>query len=417
MWGLRRESPTQHISSTARRSNMRTFHNRLLFLLAVLLALHPFGHAQVWELGAGAPGPVKALHLTAELISDSGTITPGRKSRVALALTLEPGWHVYWVYAGDSGEPPTVKWSVPSGLSVGPIQYAAPSRLPLGPLMDYGYEGTAVFPFDLSTSPQTPLGIADLKAHVQWLVCREVCLPGKAFLGLNLNVISQASSETNKLIDDAVGAEPVTPPTSVKIGATATRDTLMLNVITGKREISAEYYPLDDDSIRNAAEQKIEPTADGVRLMTERADISDTLPKDLKGVLKLSDGRSYRFDVPVGAAIAHPGRGEEPGFLFAVGLAFAGGIILNLMPCVFPVLFLKALAFVGSAGENRTRQRAHGVAYTIGILCSFDYRRRATHTQSSGQAGGMGISTSIPWLRCRHGLSTVLYGTLPGGHV
>jgi thiol:disulfide interchange protein DsbD len=237
--------------------------------------------------------------------------------------------------------------------------------------MDYGYQGAGVFPFDLSTSPQTPLGNAELKAHVRWLVCREVCLPGKAYLGLNLNVIPHASSETNKLIDAAVGAEPVQPPNSVKIGVTATHDKLTLSVVTDKKETSAEYYPLDDDSIRNAAEQKIEPTADGVRLVTERADISDTLPKELKGVLKLSGGRSYTFDVPVGSALAHSGGGDEPGFLFAVVLAFAGGIILNLMPCVFPVLFLKALALVGSAGESGRRRRAHGTAYTVGILCSF----------------------------------------------
>jgi thiol:disulfide interchange protein DsbD len=83
---------------------MRTFHNRLLFFLTVVLALLPFGYSQVLESGTSAPGPVKALHLTAELISDAGTIAPARKSRVALALTLEPGWHVYWVYAGNSGE-------------------------------------------------------------------------------------------------------------------------------------------------------------------------------------------------------------------------------------------------------------------------------------------------------------------------
>jgi DsbC/DsbD-like thiol-disulfide interchange protein len=94
---------------------MRIAQRRLLLLLSVLLVLSAFGHAQVPELGTGAPGPVKARHLAAELISDSGAIAPGNKSRVALALTLEPGWHVYWVYAGDSGEPPSVKWSVPSG--------------------------------------------------------------------------------------------------------------------------------------------------------------------------------------------------------------------------------------------------------------------------------------------------------------
>jgi thiol:disulfide interchange protein len=376
---------------------MRTFHHSLVFLLTVLLAPFSFGHAQIRESGTGAPGPVKAQHLSAELISDSGTIAPGGKGRVALALTLEPGWHVYWVYAGDSGEPPSVKWSVPWGFSVGSMQYPAASRLPLGPLMDYGYKGTAVFPFDLSTSPQTPLGKADLKAHVQWLVCREVCLPGKAYLGLDFNVVPQASSETNKLIDAAVGAEPVKLPTSVKIGVTATRSTLMLNVVTGKRETSAEYYPLDDDSVRNAADQKIEPSTDGVRLVTERADISDTLPKELKGVLKLSDGRSYTFDVPVGQAILPSGTGAEPRLLLAVVFAFAGGIILNLMPCVFPVLFLKGLALVGSAGESMRGQRAHGMAYTAGILCSFWIIVGALLTlRTLGKQAGWGFQLQSP---------------------
>jgi thiol:disulfide interchange protein DsbD len=184
-------------------------------------------------------------------------------------------------------------------------------------------------------------------------------------------VIPQASKETNKLIDAAVGAEPVKAPTAVKIGVRATRDTLILNVVTGHKEPSAEYYPLDDDSIRNAAEQKVEPTADGMKLVTERADLSDTLPKELKGVLKLSGGRSYTFDVPVGPAATSSHGSGVPELLLALLLAFGGGIILNLMPCVFPVLFLKALALAGSAGERRARQRVHGAAYTAGILCSF----------------------------------------------
>ncbi|HEY2039199.1 MAG TPA: protein-disulfide reductase DsbD domain-containing protein, partial [Edaphobacter sp.] len=349
---------------------MPTVCRRLLVLL-IALALAPFGNAQLREVGTGAAGPIQAQHLTAELISDSGTITPGGNSRVALLLTLEPGWHVYWMYAGDSGEPPTVKWALPQGITAGPMQYPVPSRLPLGPLMDYGYERMAVFPFDLEASQQLAFGEAQLKAHVQWLVCREVCLPGKAYLGLDLNATPKASGRTNSLIDAAVNAEPVKMPNSVRVDVNATRSMLTLNVVTGKRETSAEYYPLDDDSIRNAAEQKIEPSADGVKIVTERADISDTLPKKLQGVLKLSGGRSYTFDAPVVAPATHPDSGDAPGFLLAVLLAFAGGAILNLMPCVFPVLFLKALALVGNAGESRSHQRQHGLAYAAGILCSF----------------------------------------------
>jgi thiol:disulfide interchange protein DsbD len=237
--------------------------------------------------------------------------------------------------------------------------------------MDYGYERMAVFPFDLEASQHLAFGEAQLKAHAQWLVCREVCLPGKAYLGLNLNVTSEAPSRTNNLIDMAVNAEPVKMPNSVRVDVNATRSMLTLNVVTGKRESLAEYYPLDDDSIRNAAEQRIEPSADGVKIVTERADISDTLPKELKGVLKLSGGRSYTFDAPLTASATHTDSGGKPSFLFAVLLAFAGGAILNLMPCVFPVLFLKALALVGNAGGSRRQQRQHGLAYTAGILCSF----------------------------------------------
>src|SRR5579859_5534406 len=102
---------------------MKRIHKRLSLIMFAVLALCPMIRAQVRELGTGAPG-------------GSG--------HAALSLTLEPGWHVYWVYAGDSGEPPQVMWSLPEGITLGPMQYPAPSRLPLGPLMDYGYEGRAM---------------------------------------------------------------------------------------------------------------------------------------------------------------------------------------------------------------------------------------------------------------------------------
>jgi hypothetical protein len=103
------------LSSTTASRTCKAFLKRLLVLLTVLIALSSFCPTQLREVGTGAPGPVKAPHLSAELVSDSGTISPGDKTRVALALTLEPGWHVYWVYAGDSGGAPEVQWSVPPG--------------------------------------------------------------------------------------------------------------------------------------------------------------------------------------------------------------------------------------------------------------------------------------------------------------
>jgi DsbC/DsbD-like thiol-disulfide interchange protein len=352
---------------------MRRMRKSLLLAsaMAAFYALHSAAHGQLRELGIGAPGPLKAPHVTAELISDSGTIAPGTTSRVALSLTLEPGWHVYWLYAGDAGEPPMVMWSLPQGVAVGPMPYSVPSRLPVGPLMDYGYLGTAVFPFNLTASQNLRPGYAKLTAHVQWLVCREICLPGKAYLGLNLRMVQKATDETNSVISAAASAEPVRLPSSVTIRVSANPSHLTLSIATGKREDIAEYYPLDDNSIRNAAEQLAVPTPAGIKLVVERPDVSDQLPTRLRGVLKLSGGRSYTFDVPVEAFAAPAGSGSEPGFIIAVLLAFAGGVILNLMPCVFPVLFLKGLALIGSSGESKARQRRHGLAYTVGVLCSF----------------------------------------------
>ena len=237
--------------------------------------------------------------------------------------------------------------------------------------MDYGYEGTAIFPFSLTASTELLPGTASLKAHVQWLVCREICLPGKAFLGLNLKVAPTTPSVRNPLIEAALQAEPRPLPSAMSVHVSANRSLLTVDVETGRRETALEYYPLDDDTIRNAAEQTITPTPRGAKLVIERSEITDILPRQVKGVLKLSGGRSYSFDVPVGATIAQPASNGEPGFLVAIVLAFAGGIILNLMPCVFPVLFLKALSLLNSANESSSRQRRHGLAYTAGILFSF----------------------------------------------
>ena len=115
----------------------------LLVALAVFTASSP---AQLTSVGDGGPGPVKAQHLTAELVSFGSTIAPGGTLQAGLVLTMEEKWHVYWVNAGDSGEPPHIKWTLPTGLSAGPILFPPPSRLPLGPLMDFGYENTAAFP-------------------------------------------------------------------------------------------------------------------------------------------------------------------------------------------------------------------------------------------------------------------------------
>jgi len=348
------------------------------------LVLHGVAFAQLHEVGDGSTGPVKAAHVTAELITDAPVTSPGATTHIALVLNLEPGWHVYWINAGDSGEAPSVDWLHQAGVTVGRMQFPTPKRLPLGPLMDYGYEGTAVFPFELkldkdlfaSYSAQSPksASVTHLGAHVRWLVCREVCVPGKAFLGLDLpRDATQSSGASANLIVAVIRSEPVPLPSKESVRVSGTRDHLILTIDTGQRESGAEFYPLDEDVLRNAAAQVTEPTTSGARLSVERGDISDTLPARLKGVIKLSGSRAYLVDAPVQPLSAtRNGSGTASlGFSLAILLALAGGLVLNLMPCVFPVLFLKALSLAGGAAEDRRTQRLHGLSYTAGILASF----------------------------------------------
>jgi thiol:disulfide interchange protein DsbD len=150
----------------------------LAAVAALTLALS--ARAQIVEVGDGGPGPVKAEHLTAELTALAPQIAVGGTLQAGLLLTIEEHWHVYWINAGDSGEPPTIKWTLPEGITAGPMQFPPPARLPLGPLMDFGYEDQVAFPILLTASPSLKPGKVHLDAHVNWLVCASVCLPGKA---------------------------------------------------------------------------------------------------------------------------------------------------------------------------------------------------------------------------------------------
>jgi thiol:disulfide interchange protein len=370
---------------------MRT--NVLPRLLAVLLAVAGFtvgARAQLAEVGDGGPGPVKADHLTVELTSLAPAVAPRGQTTLGLVFSLQSKWHVYWINPGDAGEPPRAKWTVPTGLTLGPQQFPVPSRLPLGPLMDYGYEDAVTFPFTLSAAAANKPGKVHLDAHVTWLVCRETCIPGKAHLGLDLNV--QPGAAAGPLVGavaEGLNNLPKPLPAGFKVKALGGAKEFILTLddtgaaagaVAGSLA-NAEFYPFDDGQIVNAAKQTVEGKGEVVQLRMERSPDLKTLPASLHGILKVEDNTGYEINVTVVPGEAPPSVSANAGgakasgtgitAISAIGLALLGGIILNLMPCVFPVLFLKGLALVQSSGEERKRMRGHGLVYTLGILVSF----------------------------------------------
>jgi thiol:disulfide interchange protein len=349
---------------------------RLRPWIFVLFCLHAVGlPARAASNFADAP------HVHVQLVAPAGELYPGGSNDLGLYFKLESGWHVYWKNAGDSGEPPRIHWTLPDGLTAEPLQFPAPKRLPLGPLMDFGYEDEVLFPFKMDVAKGSKAGPTDLHAKVDWLVCREVCIPGKAELEETLRVfpeepmVASSSSADSALFGRLAKSIPVALPTSARAVFQPSPTGFQLAIETGQRESTAEFFPADQDIIDNPAPQKLTPTAKGFVLDLKKDANLTANPAQLKGVLELSGGRAYEIAAVPGAVAgaAAAGAPSTAGGLLAraTGLAFLGGLLLNLMPCVFPVLFLKGLALVNSGNEERHKLRAHGFVYAAGILVSF----------------------------------------------
>ena len=357
---------------------LRSILRSVALPFAVALAFAP---AQIPVVGDGSSGPVKAPHLTAEMVALAPAIAPGGTQQVGLLLTMEEHWHVYWLNAGDSGDPPKITWTLPAGVTAGPMQFPIPERLPLGTLMDFGYEDSVAFPVQITAAKSLKPGPVHLDAIVSWLVCEKVCIPGKAHLGLSLNVdpaAPPAPANPTGALGEALSLIPKPLPPSMNFSVTGGKSDFVVTLITGTTETDAEFFPYDQEQIDNAAPQIAEIIPNGVRIRVKRSEDLKVLPAQLHGLVRLSDTRAYEMTSPVIAGevpISKSTISEKPAGLVNtaafIGLAFLGGIILNLMPCVFPVLFLKGLALVQSSGEERSRLRSHGLVYTLGILVSF----------------------------------------------
>jgi thiol:disulfide interchange protein DsbD len=341
--------------------------SRLIFALLLIAAGLP---------ALAASNSADALHLRVQLVTPDDQIYPGGNNVVGLYFKLEPGWHIYWKNAGDSGEPPHIHWTLPEGVTADPMQFPAPKRLPLGPLMDFGYDNEVLFPVKLHVDPAVKDGRAFLNAKVDWLVCREVCIPGKAELETTLQlffgqppVVSGSGLDT-ELVKRFASTLPQPASANFKAFFQPTKEGFRLGFETGQRESAATFFPEDQDILDNPAPQKFTATAKGLILELKKDANLSTNPAQLSGVLEVSDGRAFELTALPGTVAAAPSLSWLL-LLRTFGLAFLGGLLLNLMPCVFPVLFLKGLALVHSGHKELHKLRTHGLVYTAGILVCF----------------------------------------------
>jgi thiol:disulfide interchange protein DsbD len=334
-----------------------------------------------------------APHVRVELLVPGDNLYGSDKLNDAgIYFKLEPGWHIYWINPGDAGEPPHIQWTLPKGITAGPMQFPAPKRLPLGPLMDYGYENEVLFPLKLHVADGVKAGPVTLHAKVDWLICRATCIPGKAELEVQRKVyvglyeiltpkditLSQRFFQGDN--SKSLPAIPKPLPANARAVFQPTPTGFRLVIETGQKETEATFFPEDQDILDNPAPQKFTSIATGLILDLKKDANLAADSAQLKGVLELSGGRAYEIaatrEVSFGVVRMVTSPAAAPTFalgmlLRTTGLAFLGGLLLNLMPCVFPVLFLKGLALVHTGHRELHKLRAHGLVYAAGILVSF----------------------------------------------
>jgi thiol:disulfide interchange protein DsbD len=327
--------------------------------------------------------PVSTEQVTARLVAERAAAAPGDTAELLLVLDIRPGWHTYWRNPGDSGEAPRIDWTLPAGVEAGPLRFPTPELIRVGPLANFGYLGRALHPVSLRVPAGWPVGEPiRARAEAHWLVCEEHCIPESAVLELSLPVAERPGATDPAVAGLFAEAREGLPQGSIP-------DALLRVTAEGARlevplddaippPVAVRYFPSSWGLIEHAAEQpwRLVSGEGGDRIQVDLTPDAGLASIDPGGLLSLRgpDGVTRSYELAPGR-VAERASGREGasslGLPLALGFAFLGGLILNLMPCVFPVLAIKAMGLAGQ-GALASRDRAfHGLSYTVGVLVFF----------------------------------------------
>lgn len=365
-------------------------------LLAVLCLLAaPFA--------AGAAAPPEEPKVRIDLVAGASAAAPGASIPLLLRQSIAPGWHTYWINPGDSGDSPDLQFALPPGASAGPLAFPWPRRLPYGPLMNFGYEDEVLMPFSLTLADDFAGYEVVLEVSGALLVCADICIPQAVAASLRLPVGEGAPEPSAASLFEEARARlpvPLQAAADYQLADGMIHARVMLPMAAGHRIASIAYFPFTRHLVKSAAEQGFAVDEEGLSLRLVPG--YDFRPgADLSGVLvvreAVGDGIESAYELQLPAAItaaapsgmtllptpptaaatgmtllaSKPTAAVPAGMNLAIALAFAfmGGLILNLMPCVFPVLSIKILSLVGGVGKGS--MRLHGWVYAAGVVASF----------------------------------------------
>lgn len=370
------------------------------------------------------PGAQRVDSVEAELVADRAAVAPGGTLRVGLRLKHDPSWHTYWRNPGDSGLPTQLALSLPTGWQAGDIEWPAPERIAVPPLASYGFSGEIVLPVAVRVPSDARADQAQITATAQWLVCKDVCVPGEAALSLAVPILragEPAASRWAPLFD----AMATRTPRGAPVDATLHADARGWSIVFASSAASAEFFPYEAGLVKPAADQTLYAVGqERRRLALQRPDEGGpaspeaaSAPASIEGVL-VADGRAFELRArrdtaaaPTGERIAvataqaqspaaastAPGSASTGSLIAAIGSGLLGGLLLNLMPCVFPVIGLKLIGFAQDGARNAAQMRRHAWAFAAGILAAFAVLAvLLLALRAAGEAVGWGFQLQSP---------------------
>lgn len=380
------------------RSDLATLARRFAFFIMCLCLINS-DPASAQNISTPPSVEAHARQVQVDLLAEKTAVRAGDKITLALRQRINPGWHTYWRNPGDSGEATAINWRLPPGATAGEIQWPLPEAIPVEPLMNYGYSDEVLLLTDITVPKDASGSTFEIAADTNWLVCKEICIPEEAPVKLSIPILPEglsprASPHAEKIAEAREKIPSPQPwPATVRAGSDGFHLKIDISGVEPVDSSSFRFFPYEWGQIKNAAPQPVSFDNGSASLQLAYGDIGSKMPDSLDGVLAIgirnSEGQTERRGYAISAAkiggdpiLPATGAEQSPfggggssgeattGLSLGLALFFAciGGLILNLMPCVFPVLSLKAISLAKS--DSLQNRRIRGTAYLAGVLVS-----------------------------------------------
>ena len=295
-------------------------------------------------------------HANVSLVKFESLEGDSSKTLLGIKMDMQENWHTYWKNPGDSGGPIKVKWSHDNNISISKIYWPTPTLIPYEPLMTYGYKNFVIFPFEITNSNNKN---SYIEANIDFLICDDICVPEKALIKTNLDEINSDPSLNDWFLKVPNQILPVK----------ASVDSEYINIrFSSPFDVSSAIFFVDEqDIVEHAENQKLSKEENNYLLSIKKVDYLESF-ENLSGVLSINNNESFIIDAEIENITQNS---FNISFFQALIFAFVGGLILNLMPCVFPIISLKVLSFVSMSNQSPSKIRAHALSFCAGVMISF----------------------------------------------